>query len=210
MGIVYHRRDNLTWATSNGQLVGSAYVPAPAKTTYLNHSLGGDIGLIPSFTLVASGGESFIRAKAELDCVVPPQAPSMALGWNNVSVMTWPPNGMTDLFGMYTQWNGADHNGTTFSGGPTSLLQISTLRTHLWTVLLDPQSCCSGASGLGPAFTVVVSNASSNAECALAVSCKNLASTTTRFMFKPQICALPQRVSPFTQQSNAAKLYGGR
>ena len=125
--------DNLTWATSNGQLVGSAYVPAPAKTTYLNHSLGGDIGLIPSFTLVASGGESFIRAKAELDCVVPPQAPSMALGWNNVSVMTWPPNGMTDLFGMNTQWNGADHNGNDVLWGPDEPPQPSTLRTRLWT-----------------------------------------------------------------------------
>ena len=48
--------DNLTWATST---VKWSALPMflPLQTTYLNHSLG-DIGLIPSFTLVASGGES--------------------------------------------------------------------------------------------------------------------------------------------------------
>ena len=172
--------DNLTWATSNGQLVGSAYVPAPAKTTYLNHSLGGDIGLIPSFTLVASGGESFIRAKAELDCVVPPQAPSMALGWNNVSVMTWPPNGMADLFGMNTQWNGADHNGNDVlwepdEPAPNLHLEDASLDMSFLTLSRVVQ----GASGLGPAFTVLVSNTSSDAEVRIDGVLQSLAAGST-------------------------------
>ena len=88
--------DNLTWATTNGILVASAHVPEPAKTTYLNHSFGGDISIMSDFTLLGSGGEHFVRAKAELDCVVPPLLPSLAIGWNNVSVMSWPPEQMSD------------------------------------------------------------------------------------------------------------------
>ena len=89
----------------------------------------------------------------------------MALGWNNVSVMTWPPNGMTDLFGMNTQWNGADHNGNDVLWGPdepapTLHLEGASLDMSFLTLSRVVQ----GASGLGPAFTVLVSNTSSDAQ----------------------------------------------
>ena len=92
--------DNLTWLTTNGQLIASAHVPGREPTTYLNHSLGGRIGLMNDFTIAANGGEAFVRAKAEPDCVSPPERPHLALGWNNVSVMAWPPSGMSNHIGL--------------------------------------------------------------------------------------------------------------
>ena len=112
--------DNLTWATTNGLLVGSGHVPEPVKTTYLNHSFGGDLSLMTEFTLVGSGGEGFVRAKAELDCVVPPRSPNVAIGWNNVSVMMWPPTDMSNRFGLNTQIALVEHDGNNLTWSPMS------------------------------------------------------------------------------------------
>ena len=158
--------DNLTWATANGQLVASSHRPVPVKTTYLNHSLGGDIALMPQFTLIASGGEAFVRAKAELDCVVPPQAPAMTLGWNNVSVMSWPPAGMDDLLGLNTQWSSADRNGTDVlwasnEASPSITMDNVSLDLAFRTLSRHAQNL---PGGQGPAFTLLVSNSSAETE----------------------------------------------
>lgn len=154
--------DNLTWATPNGQLVASAHVPGRVKTTYLNHSLGGDIATTPAFTLVASGGEQFIRAKAELDCVLPPTAPHLSIGWNNVSVMEWPPNGMDALFGLNTQWTSVVHNGLNMTAGnntahPIIATNNSSLTLSFVSIDRQPQG---SSTGVGPAFNLMLSNVS--------------------------------------------------
>ena len=158
--------DNLTWATTNGQLVASAHQPEPVKTTYLNHSLGGKIGLMTDFTLIGAGGESFVRAKAELDCVVPPKAPEMTLGWNNVSVMTWPPSGMDDHLGLNTRWSHAEHNGSDVlwlsnESSPSLAMENSSLDLAFRTLSRHAHH---HPAGEGPAFTVLVSNHSEDTE----------------------------------------------
>ena len=152
--------DNLTWLTPNGQLVASAHVPGPQKTTYLNHSLGGDVALMSEFTLQALGGETFVRAKAELDCITPPKRPSLAIGENNVSVMTWPPSAMDAHFGLNTQWSAVDHNG---SNASWPMNQPSpTLGMNNSTLVLDYASLDRFAQGspTGPApvMSLMVSN----------------------------------------------------
>ncbi len=158
--------DNLTWSTNNGQLVASAHLPGPVKTTYLNHSLGGEIALMTDFTLTGIGGEAFVRAKAELDCVVPPQAPALALGWNNVSVMTWPPSGMSDSFGLNTHWSSAEHNGVDVlwapnRSSPSVTVDNSSLDLAFRTLSRWSQNL---PGGEGPAFTLMVSNVSTGTE----------------------------------------------
>ena len=104
--------DNLTIAMTNQQLLSSAHVLQPAATTYRNFSLGGDLAVLPAFTLSGSGGEVFERAKIELDCVRPTDDPQLDLGWNNATVFDWPPSGMSTTFGLNAQWAGALVNGT--------------------------------------------------------------------------------------------------
>ena len=104
--------DNLTFAMTNQQLLSSAYVPQPSATTYRNFSLGGDLAVLPAFTLSGSGGEVFERAKIELDCVRPTNGPQLDLGWNNATVFDWPPSGMSTTFGLNAQWAGVVVNGT--------------------------------------------------------------------------------------------------
>ena len=169
--------DNLTWATTNGQLVASVHQPEPVKTTYLNHSLGGEIGLVPGFTLTATGGEAFVRAKAELDCVVPPLAPSLSLGLNNVSVMTWPPNNMDDHFGLNTRWSFAEHNGTDVLWAPNETapslsMHNSSLDLAFRTLSRFSQSV---PGSQGPAFTLMVSNLSADTEVRIDGVLQNLA-----------------------------------
>ena len=158
--------DNLTWSTTNGQLTASAHLPEPVKTTYLNHSLGGEIGLMPEFTISAVGGEIFVRAKAELDCVVPPQAAAMTLGWNNVSVMTWPPEGMDDRLGLNTHWNSAEHDGTDVLWSPNETAPAIALNNSSLDMTFRTLSRFSQglAGGQGPSFTVSVSNFTDDTE----------------------------------------------
>ena len=158
--------DNLTWTTPNGQVVASSHSPSPIKTTFLNHSLGGAMALMPAFTLTATGGETFVRAKAELDCVIPPQAPSMTLGWNNVSVMTWPPIGMDDHLGLNTRWTQAVHNGSDIlwahnESSPSIPMENSSLQLAYQTL---SRLSTNLPPGEGPAFSLMVSNASEGAE----------------------------------------------
>ena len=158
--------DNLTWGTTNGQVVASAHVPGRQATTYLNHSLGGGIALTTGFTLLANGGEAFVRAKAELDCVTPPRAPDLALGWTNVSVMSWPPANMTDHFGLNTRWSHVDHNSSALTWGPEEQapnvrMVNSTLRLSYTT--LDAFGL-SGAGGPGPVMVVAVNNHTTSTE----------------------------------------------
>ena len=152
--------DNLTWATPNGQLVASAHVSAPQKTTYLNHSLGGEMALMPQFTLLASGGETFVRAKAELDCIVPPRGPHLSIGDNNVSVMSWPPSSMDSHFGLNTQWSSVDANGSDVLWSlnqtpPSIFMNDSTL--DLEYTSLD-RSAQGSPNGPAPVMTLVVAN----------------------------------------------------
>ena len=140
--------DNLTWLTTNGLVVASAHVPGREATTYLNHSLGGSIELATGFSIAASGGETFVRAKAELDCVNPPTGPHLALGWSNVSVMTWPPDDMSGHIGLNTHLSSVDHNGTNVSWNrtepsPSVMMENSTLRLSYRT--LEPAGSAANA-----------------------------------------------------------------
>ena len=148
--------DNLTWLTTNGLVVASAHVPGREATTYLNHSLGGGIELATGFSIAANGGETFVRAKAELDCVAPPVNPHLALGWNNVSVMTWPPDEMSDHLGLNTHLSSVEHHGTNVSWNrtepsPSVPMENSSLRLSYLT--LEP----AGSSGNAPPPVVVLS-----------------------------------------------------
>ena len=152
--------DNLTWSTPNGQLVASAHVPGPQKTTFLNHSLGGEVALMPAFTLQASGGETFVRAKAELDCIVPPVGPRLAIGANNVPVMSWPPNSMDSHFGLNTRWSSVDNNGSdlTWSAHETSpRITMNNSTLNLEYISLD-RSAQGSANGPAPVMTLMIAD----------------------------------------------------
>lgn len=161
--------DNLTWATTNGILVASAHVPEPVKTTYLNHSFGGDISIMSDFTLIGSGGEHFVRAKAELDCVVPPLLPSLAIGWNNVSVMSWPPEQMSDRLGLNTQLAMVEHNGNNITWSPNSLApSVPMNNTTLDLTYQSLDRLAQGSpSGPGPAMTLMLDNLTNTSEVRL-------------------------------------------
>ena len=157
--------DNLTWLTTNGQVVASAYVPGREATTYLNHSLGGRIGLATDFTIAANGGEAFVRAKAELDCVSPPERPHLALGWNNVSVMSWPSSGMSEHFGLNTHLSRVEHNGTNITWNRSTAspsIAVSDSTIHLSYMTIEPLG--SGSNGPPPAVVLSVSNHTSLTE----------------------------------------------
>ena len=145
--------------TTNGLVVASAHVPGREATTYINHSLGGSIELATGFSIAAGGGETFVRAKAELDCVIPPVGPNLALGWSNVSVMTWPPEDMSDHIGLNTHLSSVDHNGTNVSWNrtepsPSVMMENSTLRLSYRT--LEPAG--SAANALPPVVMLSVAN----------------------------------------------------
>ncbi|MFZ8906778.1 MAG: hypothetical protein ACO2Y2_05420 [Poseidonia sp.] len=157
--------DNLTWLTTHGQVVASAHVPGREATTYLNHSLGGRIGLMTDFTIAASGGEAFVRAKAEPDCVSPPEGPHLALGWNNVSVMLWPPSSMSDHIGLNTHLSHVEHNGTIITWNhsapsPSIAMTNSTLQLSYTTL----EASGSGSNGPPPALVLAVNNRTSPTE----------------------------------------------
>ncbi|MAH41118.1 MAG: hypothetical protein CMO41_02585 [Verrucomicrobiales bacterium] len=157
--------DNLTWLTTNGQLIASAHVPGREPTTYLNHSLGGRIGLMNDFTIAANGGEAFVRAKAEPDCVSPPERPHLALGWNNVSVMAWPPSGMSNHIGLNIHLSRAEHNGTNLTwspSAPTPSIAMSNSTLELSYTTLEPPGA--GNSGPPPAVVLSLNNQTSTTE----------------------------------------------
>ena len=157
--------DNLTWLTTNGQVVASAHVPGREPTTYLNHSLGGRIGLMSEFTIAANGGEAFVRAKAEPDCVSPPERPHLALGWNNVSVMEWPPSGMSNHIGLNTHLLRAEHQGTNLMWNPSApspSIAMSNSTLELSYTTLEPPG--TGTNGVPPAVVLSLNNQTSTTE----------------------------------------------
>mgnify|MGYP001260253671 FL=1 len=157
--------DNLTWATTSGLLVASAHLPA-SELTYLNHSFGGDISLMTEFTLLGSGGERFVRAKAELDCVVPPLRPNLSIGWNNVSVMTWPPSQMSAHLGLNTYLAMVEHDGNNVSWAQNSTapsISMNNTTLSLTYNSLD-RSAQGSTSGSGPAMTFMMNNLTNTSE----------------------------------------------
>ncbi|RJU96597.1 MAG: hypothetical protein DWC10_06295 [Candidatus Poseidoniales archaeon] len=153
--------DNLTWNMPNQQLISMGHVAQPQKTTYLNHSLGGDLRVSPALTVSASGGEVVERAKLEFDCVRPTQQPSLRLGWNNLTVFDWPPDGMGPSFGLNDHWSETYHASTALGWNETAPspqfhLNNSTLTYTYLTLAQTVQP----SFGLGATATLLVNNRS--------------------------------------------------
>ena len=161
--------DNLTWQTPLGQLTSSAFIPHPEKKTYLNHSLGGAIEIMTPFTISASGGEVFERAKAEFDCARPTESPLFELGWNNATLFDWPPAGMSQTFGLNTQWTNLSTSVSSLEWNgsqpkPTVAMDNTTMTVSYNSVQpMNPQQ-----SGTGAGLTMLVSNQSAGAELTFA------------------------------------------
>lgn len=152
--------DNLTWSMSQQQLLSSAHLAQPVKTTYLNYSLSGQLAVHPTFTVSASGGETVERSKAELDCVRPTENPSLDLGWNNASVFEWPPSGMSATFGLNARWDRVAFNGTSAAWDPTVPVSAYALNNSSVTLTYHALQRAGTASGQGASMTVMVTNGS--------------------------------------------------
>jgi hypothetical protein len=156
--------DNLTFQLLNQQLVSSAYVAQPSKTTFRNYTLGGELAVVADMTLSAVGGEVFERAKVEFDCVRPTVGPHVNLGWNNATVFDWPPEGMAPTFGLNTQWSETVAAGVTSVwevDSPSASFELNNASLALYYRSLERTS--SLGTGLGVSMNLMVSNASANA-----------------------------------------------
>ena len=140
--------DNLTWLTTNGLVVASAHVPGREATTYLNHSLGGSIDSQLDFPSLPAAGKPSFERKQNWTVSHSPTGPHLALGWSNVSVMTWPPDDMSGHIGLNTHLSSVDHNGTNVSWNrtepsPSVMMENSTLRLSYRT--LEPAGSAANA-----------------------------------------------------------------
>ncbi|MGB0378217.1 MAG: hypothetical protein ACPGGE_05280, partial [Poseidonia sp.] len=143
-------------------------------------------GLVNEFTIAANGGEAFVRAKAELDCVSPPERPHLALGWNNVSVMAWPPSGMSDHIGLNTHLSRVEHSGTNLTWNrsapsPSIAMEDSTLNLSYTT--LEPPGA--GTNGPPPAVVLSLNNRTSATEVRINGVVQTLAEGQTALSHQP-------------------------
>ncbi len=160
--------DNLSWGVANRLLTGSAHLPQPVKTTYLNYSLSGGLAVSPSIVLSASGGEHVERSKMEFDCVRPTIGPSLQLGWGNISVLDWPPEGMSSTFGLNTRWSHLEHNATTVMWNTSAPSPSFALTDERLTMTYHVVEKSLAANVGSPAFvTFMASNVSQGATVSL-------------------------------------------
>ena len=196
--------DNLTWVMAQNQLLSSAHLAQPAKTTYLNYSLGGQLSVLPAFTVSASGGEVVERSKVELDCVRPTESPSLALGWNNATVFDWPPTAMSTLFGLNSQWSEVELNGDAVTWNPTAPSPTTSVNNTTLSFTYHAIQRTGAASGPGASMSVLVTNRSSSLALNINGVAQTLPSDSESFAFTTAN-ACPSPVFVATVSSNFSK-----
>ena len=160
--------DNLTWTTPQQLLLSNAHVAQPVKTTYLNYSLSGSLSVLTSMVVAANGGEQIERSKLELDCVRPTVGPTLQLGWNNASVFSWPPEGMSATFGMNTRWSQLNHNGSVVNWNASTPSPSRTLTDERLTVSYRVvEKTIAASAGHAASLAVMATNLSQGATLSL-------------------------------------------